>query len=443
MKKHKKLSTDIALLIFLAMAVSLIIFPILGNAPVNAIEAGMLDALSTSDGPGDIGTIFNSTSFFHAAYLRIVELLAGLMPFAGNVLLVRLPGAMIVLAMTLCLFRFDGGFDRLSSSFLASLLFLSCTIVVSATFHASPILIPASLFIFAMMSLYHWLHHHTKRYFWLVVFSASLAVTMIGASSTISMAIMAYTFIAASQLRAWRKYVTITAALLLSCAVAFLSVYVVVGDSSAAMRIFIQGNILTPLPATGFGILHTFILHLVVGIFPWAIPLLISLPWILSNPRRILRHFKHLSLLQRFGVIIFLYSLPMIVFFPYTLSEILFITSIFFNMPLIGKYLLLQFNQHPSVWKITGVICATIIGLGSCCFVAENLGCDLPGISDLMTLHNGWSRWCVFITSMIFVSLYMLWRSVREIGNNNRFIYNIILLYMLAVVLAVGYILVP
>ena len=55
-------------------------------------------------------------------------------------------------------------------------------------------------------------------------------------------------------------------------------------------------------------------------------------------------------------------------------------------------------------------------------------------------MPDGWSKWCIFITAMIFVSLYTLWRSVREIGHNNRFLYNIIALYLLAVTLVVGYI---
>ena len=38
MKQHKHLSTDIALLIFLAGVVALLIFPILGNSALNGVE---------------------------------------------------------------------------------------------------------------------------------------------------------------------------------------------------------------------------------------------------------------------------------------------------------------------------------------------------------------------------------------------------------------------
>ena len=113
MKKHAKLSTDIALLIFLAAVVSLIIFPVLGNASATAVETTMLDALSHSGGPGELGSIFKSSgNIFTAAYLHLVELIGGLFPQISQLLLLRLPGALVVLVMTLCLFRFDGGFDR-------------------------------------------------------------------------------------------------------------------------------------------------------------------------------------------------------------------------------------------------------------------------------------------------------------------------------------------
>ena len=171
MKQHKHLSTDIALLIFLAGVVALLIFPILGNSALNGVELRMLNAIAEGDAVGNLSNIFSSrANIFYAAYQYLVELLDGLLPDLPDAFVVRLPGAAIVMTMTLCLFRFDGDFERLNASFLASLLFLSTTIVVEVTFSASPGLLPAALFIFAMMSLYHWLHHGTRRYFWLVTF---------------------------------------------------------------------------------------------------------------------------------------------------------------------------------------------------------------------------------------------------------------------------------
>ena len=450
MKQHKHLSTDIALLIFLAGVVALLIFPILGNSALNGVELRMLNAIAEGDAVGNLSNIFSSrANIFYAAYQYLVELLNGLFPDLPAAFVVRLPGAAIVMTMTLCLFRFDGDFERLNASFLASLLFLSTTIVVEVTFSASPGLLPAALFIFAMMSLYHWLHHGTRRYFWLVTFSSAIATMLIGVTAPVSMALMAYTFIAASDFRAWRRYLVITVALVASCVAAFFAIYVLTGNAETAKCIFHLQHQFAPTGTISDNMAYIFLSYVVLGIFPWSIPLLLSLPRLAGRANRIVGIFKKLTLLQRFGVIIFLFSLPMMLFGT-ELTNILLITSIFFNMPLIGKYLLLQFKHHPSVWRITGAICAGIIGLGACAFVAVNLhdaGATSPvmatwldEVCDFLTLPDGWSKWCIFITAMIFVSLYTLWRSVREIGHNNRFLYNIIALYLLAVTLVVGYI---
>ncbi|MGN1245205.1 MAG: hypothetical protein ACI4UN_01100 [Muribaculaceae bacterium] len=447
MKQHKHLSTDIALLIFLAGVVSLIIFPILGNAALNGVELRMLSAIADGDQVGNLGNIFNSRSeIFYTAYQYLVELIGGLLPGLGDAFTVRLPGAAIVMTMTLCLFRFDGDFERLNASFLASLLFLSTTIVVEATFSASPVLLPAALFIFAMMSLYHWLHHGTRRYFWLVTFSTALATMLIGVTAPVSMAIMAYTFIAASDLRAYRRYAVITAALVASCAAAFFAIYVLTGNSATAWCIFHLQHQFASTGSIGDNMAYIFLSYVVLGIFPWSIPLLLSLPRLAGKMGRLVGIFRNLTLLQRFGVIIFVFSLPMMLFGT-ALSNILLLTSVFFNMPLIGKYLLLQFKHHPSVWRITGAVCASIIGLGVCGFVLVNMHATaevakewLGAVGDFLTMPGGWTPWCNVLTGMIFVSLYTLWRSVREIGHNNRYLYNIITLYLLAVTLTVGYI---
>lgn len=447
MKKHNHLSTDIALLIFLAGLVALLIFPILGNAALNGVEMRMQAAIADGEAIGNLGNIFGTRSeIFHAAYLYLVELLDGLLPGPCNAFIIRLPGAAIVMTMTLCLFRFDGDFERLNASFLASLLFLSATIIIEMTYSASPTLLPTSLFIFAMMSLYHWLHHGTRRYFWLVVFSSAIATMLIGITAPVSMAIMAYTFIAASDCRAYSRYIVITTALVISCAAAFFAIYVLTGNAETARCIFHLSHQFEPTGSIGDNMAYIFLSYVVLGIFPWSIPILLSLPWLARKSHRLVGIFRKLTLLQRFGVIIFLFSLPMMLFGS-ELSNILLITSIFFNMPLIGKYLMLQFKHHPSVWRITGAVCASIIGLGTCTFVAVNLHDTsaatpvwLSDISDFLTMPDGWSRWCIFITAMIFVTLYTLWRSVREIGRNNRYLYSFITLYLLAVTLVVGYI---
>ena len=69
MKQHKHLSTDIALLIFLAGVVALLIFPILGNSALNGVELRMLNAIAEGDAVGNLSNIFSSrANIFYAAY---------------------------------------------------------------------------------------------------------------------------------------------------------------------------------------------------------------------------------------------------------------------------------------------------------------------------------------------------------------------------------------
>lgn len=449
MKKHRHLSTDIALLIFLAAVVVLMIFPVLGNSALNGMEQRMREAIAGGNAIGNLGNIFGSrTDIFYSAYLYLVELIHGLLPGPCDAIELRLPGAAIVTTMTLCLFRFDGDFERLNSSFLASLLFLSTTIVIETTFAATPVLLPAALFVFAMMSLYHWLHHGTRRYFYLVTFSTTLATMLIGVTAPVSMAIMAYTFIAASDYKAYRRYLAIGLALVGACAAAFFAIYVLTGDSQSASCIFHLQHQFEPTGSIGDNMASIFLNYVVVGIFPWSVPLLLSLPWLVHKAGRLVGIFRKLTLLQRFGVIIFVFSLPMMLFGT-QLSSILLITSLFFNMPLIGKYLLLQFKHHPLVWRITGTACGSIIGLGACAFVLVNVPATSwrmalwlgEEVQELLLLTNGWTPWSIFLTCMIFFTLYTMWRSVREIGSNNRYLYSIITLYLLAITLVVGYVL--
>lgn len=433
-----KISTDIALLSFLALIVAVIIFPILDNRPLSQHELLLLQQINASETAGNLGEIFQSgNNLFMQAYAHIVMLIEGLIPGIKGAFLLRLPGALAVMALTLSLFRFDGNIDRLNASFLASLLFLSSTLIMNLTFQASEITIPASLFILALMSLYHWLNHPSKRYFWLVVATAAISTVLIGATSPLALALMAYVFIIASKRYSAKSYLTITLALLLSCVMAFLAIYVLVGDTMIAMDIFDIRQQLAMSPESSMA--NVFFEYIVLALFPWSIPLIISIPWLARNPRWIYDKFLNLGLLQRYSIIIFLFSLPFL-FFATDLTFILFIASMFFNMPLIGKYVLLQFHHHPTVWKTTGTIFAVIVALLTIIFIILKSGYTITIGTCSMSISDGWSGWSIFLTIAALSSIYTLWRNTREIKNNNRFMYNIIFMYLVAAILANGYI---
>ena len=433
-----KISTDIALLSFLALIVAVIIFPILDNRPLGAHETLLLQQINASVATGGLGGIFQSgNNLFMQAYAHIVQLIEGLIPGINGLFLLRLPGALAIMALTLCLFRFDGNIDRLNSSFLASLLFLSSMLIMNLTFQASETIIPASLFILALMSLYHWLNHPSKRYFWLVVATAAISTVLIGATSPIALALMAYVFIIASKRYSVKSYLTITLALLLSCAMAFLAIYVLVGDTSIAMDIFDIRQQLAMSPEASMA--NAFFEYIVLALFPWSIPLIISTPWLVRNPRWIYDKFLNLGLLERYSIIIFLFSLPFL-FFATDLTFILFIASMFFNMPLIGKYILAQFHHHPNVWKSTGTIFAIIVALFMITFIVLKSGYTITIGTYSISIIDDWNGWSLFLTITAFFSIYTLWRNAREITNNNRFLYNVIFLYLVVAILVNGYI---
>lgn len=434
----RSVSTDIALLVFLVMIVAAIIFPILGNMPPSEEETAMIARMGAAGGAGSIARIFDSGSnIFIGAYVHIALLIQGLLPMISDVVALRLPGALAVMALTLCLFRFGGSIDRYSSSFLASLLFLSSALVMRLTFRASEVVLPAALFIFALMSIYHWLRLGGRRTFWLVVFSAAIATVLIGATAPIALALMAYVFLLASRPCAVRRFASVTAALLLACFSAFLIIYVLVGDTATAMSIFDIRQQLAEVPGD-ISMVHVFVNYIVFAIFPWSIPIIISLPWIMRRPGNVYRRFLGLPLLQRYSIIIFLFSLPFMLFVT-DLTVVLLLASVYFNMPLIGRYLLMQSGRHDMLWRVAGFAFAAVVAVLLAAYV---LLARVPafGAAVGVSLTSGAGAWSMVLVAAAFFGIYTLWRNARTIGQNNRFLYNVIFLYITTAVIFAGYV---
>ena len=354
-----------------------------------------------------------------------------------DVVALRLPGALAVMALTLCLFRFGGSIDRYSSSFLASLLFLSSALVMRLTFRASEVVLPAALFIFALMSIYHWLRLGGRRTFWLVVFSAAIATVLIGATAPIALALMAYVFLLASRPCAVRRFASVTAALLLACFSAFLIIYVLVGDTATAMSIFDIRQQLAEVPGD-ISMVHVFVNYIVFAIFPWSIPIIISLPWIMRRPGNVYRRFLGLPLLQRYSIIIFLFSLPFMLFVT-DLTVGLLLASVYLNMPLIWGYLLMKSGRHDMLWRVAVFDFAAVVAVLLAAYV---LLARVPafGAAVGVSLTSGAGAWSMVLVAAAFFGIYTLWRNARTIGQNNRFLYNVIFLYITTAVIITGYV---
>ena len=182
-----------------------------------------------------------------------------------------------------------------------------------------------------------------------------------------------------------------------------------------------------------------FFVYIILALFPWSVPLVISFLASLKNYRQIKNRFIELKLLQRFGIVIFVFSIPSFWFYS-QFSFVLLLASIFFNAPLVGKVLIMQFNHNPNVWKFVGISVASIIGIGTLAYLLMNLGVSFSWIGIKQVSHH-WCFWNIILMVVICISIYTLSRNRRDVLKNHRYFYNIIILYLLAQNLFIGYIL--
>lgn len=429
----------IALFILLFILLLLIVLPILGNTPLSKNELSIL-AFAESIKSFDLKYIFanynnNITLTLYACSVNLLSALTG--EYTNFIL--RLPSAFIIILLTLSLYRFDGTSKKLNRSFLASLLFLSCGLINVITFYATPIVIPAAFFILSLISLYHSIRHKSKRALFMLTVSATIVSLLLGAFTLIIIGMTAYIFLATSKDATFPSYLNITVSLIISIVISYLLLLIIVGDPFSTERFMVMSIYENIFPSID-NYIYTFSIYIVFAIFPWSLPLIISLFWLSINPKWIISKFRSLKALQKFGIMIFIISIPTFFFFS-NISFIFIIASIFFNMPVVVSYLLSQLDNHPIVWRITGGICGFIAGIGTGIFIALKSGITLSlfGLS-ISIANNHWSVWCIITLFLIYSSLYSLWRSKRDLKRNNRYLYNILTLYILSLMLYIGYI---
>ena len=181
-------------------------------------------------------------------------------------------------------------------------------------------------------------------------------------------------------------------------------------------------------------------LQLVFSIFPWSVPLIVALGWMAVNPRWLRDRFLAMSLLKQFGVIVFILTLPLITALN-GLSIIMLLTAIYFNVPLVAHFLLSQTHNHSVTWRISGFIFSLIITALAVAYVVAVSGVNICIFGYAFRPEGGvWSTGVVLLLSAIVVSLYTLTRNQRTIRFNNRYLYNIVILYLLAQILYKVYI---
>lgn len=121
-------------------------------------------------------------------------------------------------------------------------------------------------------------------------------------------------------------------------------------------------------------------------------------------------------------------------------SGILLIVALFFFIPTMVRFVLNIFKNHPVILLVVGRIIAVIAALGAVLFIYLKFGFTLNIGQLSVKMEQGWTIWQFLVLLCIVVYLYQLWRNKRSITANHRFLYNAVALYLLSLIIYIGYI---
>ena len=385
----KKVNPEYSLLVLLMAVSALVVYLPLGAVGLCGDEEeilGIARGLSDS-GFGSLLTPHNAGNFATSFYAYLVSVSINVFGYPAT-LAVRIPAATVIWLLSCGIFYFRGEHERKDYAFLASLIFISSYSVSALAYHASPLTLTSLFLIAALASLYHWIKRRSRTKALLLVVSTACASLFFGILSPLAMAVTGMIFISIQEKKRVSDYVRL----------------------------------------------------LVLSIFPWSVPLIVALGWMAVNPRWLRDRFLAMSLLKQFGVIVFILTLPLITALN-GLSIIMLLTAIYFNVPLVAHFLLSQTHNHSVTWRISGFIFSLIITALAVAYVVAVSGVDICILGYAFRPEGGvWSTGVVLLLSAIVVSLYTLTRNQRTIRFNNRYLYNIVILYLLAQILYKVYI---
>ncbi len=430
MIKHTKVENSLSVL--LAATAIIVIFPVLGRVepqPDEILIANLARQFSSSG----ISSVFDGhgSDFPINFYSYLVSLTMNLWNLPDTYS-VRLPSAIIITLLTTGMFLFRGQDEKPGKAFLASLLFLSSYTISSLAYHANVISLMALFFIFSLSSIYHWIKQPSAEKAWWLIAATSCATIFMGIlAPAIALAVGGIFILLQNDKRKimLSKMLLMTAA---STVIAYLAVTFITNDRQSADNVLGITQITSKFEE--YGKLTSFAGHAFFSIFPWSIPIIVALFWIASHPAWLRNKFLALSLLKQFGVILFIIAIPTMIALN-RLSLIMLLASIYFNMPIISSFLLSQIHNHSVTWRITGGIFAALTALLAIIFMAIASGAEISIAGYSIADFHGWTIWKILLIMAIAVSLYTLWRNQRTIRFNNRYLYNIVILYLLAQIL--------
>lgn len=426
-----------SLFVLLLVTAVVIIFPPLGRVPLQPDEI-VLSTLAEKFAKLGIGSVFTDTGadFLSNFYAYIVSVCHNNLDISDT-LAVRLPSAVIILLLTLGLYQFCDRRDKLSHSFLAALLFISSYLVSSLAYRASTVSLITLPFIFSLSAVYHWTKSPNLNKTYLLIITTLFTSIFMGILGPVAVWIMGIILLLMQESRKIWQYLRLTANIAAGTVAAYVMIVFITNDTTIATSILGVEQVTESL--SEYSKLEIFIRHIVFSIFPWSIPIIIGLFWITANPSWIRRQFLSLNFFRQFGVILFLLAIP--TFFAFNrLSLVMLLVAIFFNMSVISSFILSQIHNHTISWRITGSLFGLLIAIFAGMFVALHFGVSIEMFSYRMPPFADWSVWSILLLVSIAVSLYTLSRNQRTIHLNNRYLYNIVILYILAQLLYKGFV---
>lgn len=433
----RKVSTEQSLL-FLIMAIAAVViflpldavalFPdeirILQQAD-SYIDKGIFQLFATP--PQDFAT--EAYAYLVSANLNLFHL--------PDIWAVRTPGALIIWILTVGIFHYRGEYEQAKYAFLAALIFLSSYSVSAIAYHATPLTLTTISLITSLASVYHWIKRPSKRKAYLLIATAAVSSFFFGLLAPMAICVVGLIFMALQGNRKIADFFKVPAFLATAAMLAFMLAAFAYNDIHTAGKIMGIGQILEPL--SEYSRLQLFALQLLFSIFPWSIPIVIAIGWIITHPQWLKEKFLALSLLKQFGVIIFVLTLPFITALN-GLSLIMLLTMIYFNVPIVSHFLLSQAHNHTVTWRITGSIFALLIALFALMFIAALFGLDFTQIGYSIDISGHSNFGAYFLLIAIAFALYSLWRNQRTIRYNNLYFYNIVFLYIWAQLLYKAYV---
>jgi hypothetical protein len=119
---------------------------------------------------------------------------------------------------------------------------------------------------------------------------------------------------------------------------------------------------------------------------------------------------------------------------------VIIVAGMFFFIPYIVRWVLRYFEEKPVTLLLTGRTIAIISAISAFLFIYLKSGRTIEFAGYIISICQGWTFWSIFVLCWIGIHLYQLTRNKRNITTNHRFLYNTVALYLLSLIIYIGYI---